>query len=730
MEKTVSYFKVSLAFKSDKHQEGVNFDKITDDLCGAKDEYNSIENDSCLVLLKPSPKRLNLLLKVGSQEQDFNLSLIKEFIGILMKDYDWSAYCCQKGELFSVKSSKKVNHKDCKILLERLRRSDPYLFDSYDCTLLLNENIVAESDKDKYQDLGLSRDKISDRENPEDEERKHKGKPKYSFIQTIRNINNLVGLDDCKKELKQIYRAVKHISRFSDKTSENISFPYHYLFTMDNPGSGLTTILGLMASMLYYAGACKRCEVTEFSDNKDSFFPFYKLERVQGVMSVRNIDQLGKENSTELDKFMEKILSSSDRGVIAFSMCSQEDTEINTIKEKLEAKVSLRHIHIPDYSSVQLTEITKIILGKYGFRLSARAEEFLNVFIDRCKEGMDLKNVHLAEWIVTKITADRLFDLEQKTIDHIINVKDLSKVLRFEEKENEDVDNSFLYSELESLIGIDEVKKRVKEIASHLEISSRKAQMGVEGHQPSYHMMFTGNPGTGKTTVAKILGKVFKKLGLISKGDFIEATREDFVARYVGHTALKTKSKLEEARGNILFIDEAYSLDGGQEYDFGREALATIVKEMEEHRDDMVVILAGYTEEMEGLLKVNPGLKHRIAHRIEFPDYGPEELLSIFTRELGEGYELEKNAADKLLKLFKNACSNADKSFGNGRFARTVAERVLTKQSIRLSQLDQLSREDIFIIKSRDVDEIFNDSDIIPYSYPAASTRKIGFIRY
>ena len=231
--------------------------------------------------------------------------------------------------------------------------------------------------------------------------------------------------------------------------------------------------------------------------------------------------------------------------------------------------------------------------------------------------------------------------------------------------------------------------------------------MGLKTENISLNMIFSGNPGTGKTSVARVLSKILKEIGVLKKGHMVEVTRTDLVGQYVGQTAPKTLEKIKEAYGGILFIDEAYSLNGGGENDFGREALATIIKEMEDNRDKLVIIMAGYTKEMQELMELNPGLKSRIKFLIEFPDYNDDELMAIFMLLCKkEGYMIEKSAQEKLKEIFKKEYLIRDKHFGNGRLARKYYEKIKMNQASRIIKEEIDDKIQIMNIKKEDLENI------------------------
>ena len=240
-------------------------------------------------------------------------------------------------------------------------------------------------------------------------------------------------------------------------------------------------------------------------------------------------------------------------------------------------------------------------------------------------------------------------------------------------------------AEINELVGLAPVKEYVFGLADNLQVQQRRAAAGLKTASLSMHMIFTGNPGTGKTTIARLVAKYLKAIGALKGGQLVEVTRADLVGRYTGHTAPLTNSVIESALGGVLFIDEAYSLYRGEQDSFGLEAIDTLVKGMEDHRDELVVILAGYTREMETFLTANSGLASRFPNKIEFPDYTAEELLQItHVQAKNKGYRLAESCAEPLLGYYARWQAADARTAGNGRLARNTLEKAIFHQSRRL----------------------------------------------
>ncbi len=262
-------------------------------------------------------------------------------------------------------------------------------------------------------------------------------------------------------------------------------------------------------------------------------------------------------------------------------------------------------------------------------------------------------------------------------------------------------------AELDALVGLTGVKKLTRELQAFVEIQKRRRAENLATEALVLHMVFRGNPGTGKTTVARIFGRLFKEMGVLPKGHLVEVERADLVGEYIGHTAQKTREQLKRAMGGILFIDEAYSLARGGEKDFGKEVVDTLVKHMEDHKEEFILILAGYPREMEWFMQINPGLRSRFPIQIDFPDYAVKELLEIAETMLKQRqYQLASDAKTEMTRQLTYH-SISDGNFANARLVRNIIERGLRRQAVRLVKKGQVTRDELINIHAVDIaDEV------------------------
>lgn len=254
--------------------------------------------------------------------------------------------------------------------------------------------------------------------------------------------------------------------------------------------------------------------------------------------------------------------------------------------------------------------------------------------------------------------------------------------------------------DLNQLVGLDDIKRVVRDIRAYVEIQGMREDVGLTRNHQTFHMVFSGAPGTGKTTVARIMGRLFKSLDVLSKGHMVEAERADLVGEYIGHTAQKTREVIKRAMGGVLFVDEAYSLARGGEKDFGKEAIDTLVAAMENYRNDFLVILAGYPDEMAWFMSTNPGLLSRFPLRLDFKDYSAADLVHIAQRLVRDrDYAMSQDAETGLLHLLRDNEGYWHKNAGNARMVRNLLEHAIRRQAVRLSaRHTPLTRHDLMTL--------------------------------
>lgn len=387
---------------------------------------------------------------------------------------------------------------------------------------------------------------------------------------------------------------------------------------------------------------------------------------------------------------------------ILLQLCGVRDTEkqsdyvVQFFDSLLNILLALSYLN-----NAKDTYVTKFIQSYY---------ERIHVFINN-KETKERIN---PRYIFKKLSSDRIEEIddymERPTLRADIVKEQLQKVQYevIKEQLQEQVEENpldVLLQELNELIGLDEVKQEIYSLINLIKVKKMREIYQMPSMNMSYHMVFTGNPGTGKTTVARLVAKIYKELGILSEGNLVEIDRAGLVAGYVGQTALKVKEVVEKALGGVLFIDEAYSLTNNVgNNDFGSEVIDTLVKMMEDNRDNLVVIVAGYQKEMKEFLKANTGLISRFNKFIDFQDYSLEELIQILNAMgIKNGVQFDDDAIEEVKEIITNMPKAKAKVFGNARGIRNVFEKIIVNQANRLVQYDNPSVEQLQRIVKEDI---------------------------
>ena len=347
-------------------------------------------------------------------------------------------------------------------------------------------------------------------------------------------------------------------------------------------------------------------------------------------------------------------------------------------KESLNGVVSV-HSWFSDFQTLNLMPIVKTLYAQFVYELG-------RYYLFNKNDKRDIEKDNFIQYI-------KLLDIKQEEKTIVVE----------EPKEESSESLEDLQKQLDSMIGLGGVKSQVHSLINELKIDAIRKSKGFKVSNTSKHLVFKGNPGTGKTTIARLLSKIYKELGVLEKGQLVEVDRSEIVAGYVDQTALKTKEKIDEAMGGILFIDEAYTLAKGDN-DFGQEAIDTLLKAMEDHRDEFIVIVAGYDEPMEAFLQSNPGLKSRFNEYIHFDDYSKEELFLIFGLLCEQNdFRMDLEAQDTLKSYLNELCNHKPDNFANGREMRNLFDKSKKAHSNRLASLNEISDEDLITFKKDDL---------------------------
>ncbi|MEO8514400.1 MAG: AAA family ATPase [Ignavibacteria bacterium] len=554
----------------------------------------------------------------------------------------------------------------------------------------------------------------------------------------MKEMNEMIGLATIKENINDMFDYLKFVKLRKEKgfdDSEKINL--HSVFT-GNPGTGKTKVAMMLGKIYKNLGILSKGHVHEV-DRADLLGEFIgqtapkvkdAIKKARGgILFIDEAYALARKGDSERDYGKEAIAIilkelSDGPGDLAVIVAGYPEEMAFFLDSNPGLKSRFNHyFHFPDYSPAELLKIGKYHAEQIDVDIDKDGEEYLytklvEAYRDRDKSFgnaryvnslVDEGKMNMALRVMDGNTApDKLDEAALSTI----TTADIKDIFRKKEHKGVDIptDEELMrdsLAELNKMTGLQEIKADIHEM---VKLVRYYREIGKDVTKSfSLHTVFTGNPGTGKTTVARIMARIFRALGVLERGHLVEVDREELVAGYIGQTAIKTAEKIDAAMGGVLFIDEAYSLMGSTEYDFGKEAIEIILKRMEDNRGEFVVICAGYTGEMENFLKMNPGLKSRFDRKFNFPDYSEEELFSIAKTIVAEDeLVLDVEAAEYFKKHIKSLFSSRDKFFGNAREIRKSLSEAVKNQNLRLAEVpkEQRTPEMIKTITIDDVKEL------------------------
>jgi Holliday junction resolvasome RuvABC ATP-dependent DNA helicase subunit len=560
------------------------------------------------------------------------------------------------------------------------------------------------------------------------------GFPKPMDMEKV--FKSLTGREDIKKEILDICNVIKIIhDRRNVKGIEEGIIDYNMML-LGSSGSGKDKVADIIYKMLINLGIYRQGEFLKV--DYDDINGFRNMEnnlkiKNRGIIYIKdNVEDsviFGKHSYALLN--LERIIERYSNNFLFIITINEKYYDEFMKRQKLKSAFKF-NLRLRDINDKEVIDVAREFAKKEMYSLSINAEAAILEKVNIIRKNNTFQNVYT----VKQILQDAILKKERDNVQlgegysnvismdvgyitkEVLNNKNVitSDDLIFEgenTKNKKEIEVKDPYKELEDMIGLQEVKKKIEEIRDFLKVQNKRKELGLITEPICLHIQFKGNPGSGKTSVAKILGRIFKDLGIFETGCFVEASRDSLVGRYVGETSQKTLAKIEEAQGGILFIDEAYSLYNESEKDYGHECVATLIKYMEDKRDKFAVIFAGYSAEMDNLMNINPGLKDRISFTIEFPDYTPDEMNEIFLK-FGKDfdYKVEDEAIIELQNIFRQIYLNREKNFSNGRLVRKIFERIKLINAARVMKLDTDDIEEIAKITLEDVLELKKDSEI------------------
>lgn len=644
---------------------------------------------------------LTIALKEGRGSRETAVSYLEKLIG----SSGYAEYADQADEFFKLFPGEEFSQTD---VITAFEKFEPWC---------INRNVVKAYDYDVNEEFMLDRD--------------------LSGESSYEKLGKLIGLQAIKEQIDTIIASdIVEKERKKRKGKDYTSGTMHMVFG-GNPGSAKTTVARLFAGIakekgILKSGAFVQCSGMDF----DTMDPAYTIRKAftaakGGVLFVDEAYSLKSDDA--VTALITELEEQRDNVIAIFAGYNDRMRSFMEKNEGLKSRIP-NWVNFPDYTADELTEIFKLMVSERGFSVTGEAVDEAHYIFEKARVVENFGNGRYVRNLIDrsiKKQSARLLASQKDT--EKISMRDLFLLTAEDVRASEsammrrlDVEKPAAGSaqkELDEMIGLKSVKETVRKAVLKSKLDKICLDKGIPRERASMHMVFTGNPGTAKTTVARLLAKVMQEEKILSTGNFVEVGRADIIGQYVGQTAPLVKKRFREAQGGVLFIDEAYSLCTDSPNDYGNEAISAIVQEMENHRDDVIVIFAGYPGPMKRFIDRNPGMSSRIAFHVEFEDYSADELCEITKLMLSKkNMSITDAAMVKLRKTYVEVSGQRD--YGNGRFVRKVLEQAEMNLAERLLGFDEaeITGERIMTIEECDV------PDVKPVM-PAAreEKRRIGF---
>ena len=541
-------------------------------------------------------------------------------------------------------------------------------------------------------------------------------KPKKQ-VDPMAELNKLIGLSAAKQSINELRDFAKIQQARKNRGLPVSDISYHLVFT-GNPGTGKTTVARLVAQIYKELGLVSKGHLVEASA-KDLVAGYVGQtaiktgevinEALGGVLFIDEayalVDANGQGYGQEaIDTILKEMEDHRDDLAVIVAGYSEPMEKFIRSNPGLKSRFN-RFVHFEDFAPEELFEIFQSLCKKNAYTTDEKASEIIKEHLAALSKsaGDDFANARTVrnffETVIAK-QATRISSKKDPSTEMLSTITE-ADVAWCSDAASATESLEDVLAELNSLIGLRMVKDEIADLIHVVEHQQRRKAQGLRVPSMSLHLVFMGNPGTGKTTVARYIARLYKSLGLLSKGQLIETDRSGLVAGYVGQTAIKTQEIINEAMGGVLFIDEAYTLNGNSSNDFGQEAIDTLLKAMEDKRDDFVVIVAGYPDLMDAFVHSNPGLESRFNCYIHFEDYSAAEMLSIFKMSCEKNQYMLTEAAETVVKAYFATASIS--AIANGRGARNLFERVVTQQAKRTVAMSESEADELSTITEDDI---------------------------